>query len=243
MTSAKLSVLTFNLYFSKGQKDLKELLPKYMPDIVCLQEFNVDEQAVSQIEELGYELVDYSYSFFRSFKFFSIAIFFNPKTVKYQNDTSISLSRSFYELILFFLRFGKTERTALSSNFIDRISQKPFRICTFHLTAMQSTNKARIKQLDITLKYLKNGKNIPTVVAGDFNYIYRRKVLERMFSAEGYLEATNNILYTCVFQILKLFRIKSKPDYIWYRGLKKIKTTKLASKYSDHFPVLAKFEF
>lgn len=242
MPKSKLSVLTYNLYFSKGLKEFGQLLPKYKPDILCVQEFMVDEQSVEFVENLGYKLADYSYSFFRSFKFFSVATFYNPQTVKHQNNFAIGLSRGFYELVLFFLRIGRTERTALSANFLAKDSGKSFTICNVHLTAMQSTNKVRIKQLKITLDFLKNGKALPTIVTGDFNYMYKRKVLEKIFSKESYLEATNNILYSYEWLILKLVKLRTKPDYVWYKGFRKIKTSRLPRVYSDHFPILAKFE-
>lgn len=240
----KLSVLTFNLLFGKALGELIDLIKQNQPDIICVQEFPVNEATVKQLEEAGYELADYSPSFFRNFRFFSVATFYNPKTIKHQNGQTITLARGFYEILLFFLRFSPEARTSLNNNFMYRANQQQFRICNLHLTALQSTNTVRVRQLKTVLAFLhKPMQTKPTIVVGDFNYVYKRKVLEELFQQHGYSEATNNLFYTIESKILGLFKIKMKPDYIWYQHLTKISTIRLTKKQSDHYPILAKFSF
>ncbi|OGK64363.1 hypothetical protein A2313_01290 [Candidatus Roizmanbacteria bacterium RIFOXYB2_FULL_41_10] len=235
-------VLSYNLCFGKAFPDLFKLFAEHRPDIVCLQEFVVSEAFISQLEKAGYELADYSHTFFKHFRLYSVATFYNQKTIKHNNGTTISLSRGLYESILFILRIGRTVRTALNNNFILKKNQAAFRVCNVHLTAMQSTNPVRVKQLQIALGFLKdNGQSTPTIVMGDFNYVYKRKVLEKIFEKENYHEATNNLFYSLEWIILKFFKFHSKPDYIWYRNLKKIKTIRLNRGLSDHFPILTEF--
>lgn len=239
-----LSVLTYNLYFGKALKELIVLAQHKKPDIICVQEFPVNETTVKELEKAGYELADYSPSFFRSFRFYSVATFYNPQTIEHQNGQSITLARGFYELLLFFLRFSPEARTSLNNNFMFRLSNRKFRICNLHLTALQSTNKVRVRQLKTTLAFLQQEeKNKPTVVVGDFNYVYKRKVLEELFQSHGFKEATNNLFYTIESRILGLFKIKMKPDYVWYKYLNKKHTVRLDRQLSDHYPVLTQFEF
>jgi len=239
-----LSILTFNLYFGQALGELTSLAKKHRPDIICVQEFPVNEVMVKQLEDCGYELADYSTSFFKYFRFYSVATFYNPLTIKHQNGQAITLGRGFYEILLFFLRFSPQSRTSLNNHFITADGAHRFRICNIHLTALQSTNKVRVKQLQTTLDFLqKERPGEPTVVVGDFNYVYRRKILEQMFVQRGFKEATNNLFYTIESRIFRFFKIKMKPDYIWYQHLSHPQTVRLSRKMSDHFPVLTKFNF
>jgi len=241
--SPNLSVLTFNLYFGRALDELGELVKEKAPDIICVQEFSVNENTVAQLEKSGYELADYSYSFFKHFRLYSVATFYNPKKIEHENANSINLGRSFYELALFLFRLSKTPRSALTNHFsLKNNSSKHFQICNVHLTALQSTNKVRIKQLQKTLDFLnKPSVQVPTIIAGDFNYVYKRKVLETFFQKYNYKEATNSLLYTIKVRFLRFFQIKMKPDYIWYKGMQKEKVWRFDKKISDHFPVMAFF--
>jgi len=237
-----LTILTYNLYFGRAFGELLLLANKHKPDIICVREFPVSEEVIEQLEKNGYELADYSHSFFKHFRIYSVATFYNPKKIKYANTSTIDFARSFYELALFILRLSKTARSALTNNFVTRSQKKSFQVCNVHLTALQSTNKVRMKQLYKTFQLLNGNSKTPTIVTGDFNYVYKRKALETFFHKQGYKEATNNLLYTIETRLLWLFKIKMKPDYIWYKRLKKIQTKRFSRRFSDHFPVLAKFE-
>lgn len=241
MKKNKLSVLSYNLCFGKAFLELVEMTQKYQPDVVCVQEFDVKPESVELLEVLGYELADYSYSFFRNFRLYSVATFYRLETVKHNNGVSINLARGMYDFLLFILRVGGPQRTALNNSFQLRVNDSQFRVSNLHLSALQSTNAVRVKQLKGMLEYLKEKSDIPTVITGDFNYMYRRKPLEALFKSYQYEEATNNLFYSLEWIILWLIHLKTKCDYIWYRGLKKVKTTRLERKKSDHFPILAQF--
>lgn len=238
----RLLILSYNLLFGRAESEVCDLAKKIKPDIVCVQEFTMNEGIIKQFRENGYELADYSPSFFKHFRFYSVATFYNPKTLKYENGSSISLTRGFYELLLFFLRLSPTSRTALNNNFVMKKNKRSFRLCNMHLTAMQSTNSVRLKQLKTTLEFLsKKNNQLPTIVLGDFNYMYKRKILERIFQKEGYVEATNNLFFTISYALFWFFRLKMKPDYIWYKGFKHYQTKRLNHRSSDHYPIVAEF--
>jgi len=218
------------------------VIKKHNPDIVCVQEYSVNQDSVAKFEALGYELADYSYSFFKHFKIYSIATYFNPKRITHNNGTSINLARGIYELALAFFRLSRFSRTALNNDFQLKSSRQKFRVCNLHLSAMQSSNKVRGKQLRNLLDYLNSETAIPTVIIGDFNYVYGRKSLEKIFEDYGFREATNNLLFTIEWVILRVFRIRRKADYVWFRNIKSINTQKIERQHSDHFPVLSEFE-
>jgi len=240
--SNNLKLLSYNLLMSKAFAELKEVVVKERPDIVCVQEYCVSEEGISEMESLGYELADYSYSFFKFFKIFSVATFYNPKTVEYRDGAAIDLVRGLYEFILSIIRIGGAKRTALNNNFIFSANGQRFKVCTVHLSALQSTNRIRTQQLSLALNYLKEEPATPTVLIGDFNFMYHRKKLERLFKEFNYQEATSNLGYTMEWLIL-FFRLRTKPDYVWYRHLTKVSCERLPHRLSDHFPILAEFSF
>ncbi len=238
-----LSILTYNLCFGKALNGLVDLTKQYQPDIVCVQEFPVNETTVGQLEKAGYELADYTASFFKYFRLYSVATFYNPKIIIHQNGQVINVGRGLYEILLFLLRFSPYPRTLLTNNFTTRFGRQPFRVCNVHLSALQSTNKVRMRQLKTVLKFLEQQPLKPTIVAGDFNYVYKRKVLEALLQNQGFKEATNNLFFTIENRLLKLFKIRMKPDYIWYKYFSKRRTVRLDRQQSDHFPIFSEFEF
>ena len=75
-------------------------------------------------------------------------------------------------------------------------------------------------------------------------------------TAHGFLEATNAISFTTDGKLLyytliekflmKIFQFfigkENKLDYIFYKNCKPLSTIRINASYSDHFPLLAKFE-
>ena len=55
----RFSLLTYNLKLNKAAENTLELLKKYKPDIICLQEMQTDDKNLKSIENAGYLLADY----------------------------------------------------------------------------------------------------------------------------------------------------------------------------------------
>ncbi|MEK7177782.1 MAG: hypothetical protein AAB705_03075, partial [Patescibacteria group bacterium] len=100
----------------------------------------------------------------------------------------------------------------------------------------------------------------PLIIVGDFNYFpYKRMRLEKMMAKFGLKEATANIRQTIKFSgngkfekfnlfqrltlpFINMFVAKQiKTDYSFYRGLKLIKTERIESQTSDHYPIISTF--
>ena len=101
----------------------------------------------------------------------------------------------------------------------------------------------RSNQIQELLNNLDLSKNDKIIIAGDFNYPYRRKKFEELISHYDLKEATNNILFTSyAIGILSFFRLQLKADYVLYKNLEHIHTEKIETNYSDHFPIYSKFQ-
>lgn len=236
----KFSVLTYNLHFHKAFSDIQHLLTEHKPDMACFQETETDEKGFAELEQIGYKLADYSNSFIRGSKVFCVATFYKVDNVVLTDSECITLPRSFYEVLLFLLRGNHGPRSVLKSDFLIS-NKKNITLYNLHLTAL-ATNGDRVKQLIHTLEDLKlhNKKNV--IIAGDFNYPYGRKKFEELINKYHLSEATSNITFTFEQNILGLFSVKLKDDYILYKNLTVVETKKISETISDHYPVLTVFE-
>lgn len=252
------TILTYNTLLNDAQKGLHLLFKKYNPDIVCLQEIDTHEKNIDKIEKLGYSLADYSNGFIKFNKVFGVATFFNSTSIKCTETKSITLPIGLGEALAFLLGIFKTkkkDRTVLKTEFAMQNKKQKVVVYNIHLSA-HGTNGIRIKQLERTLNDIKKSSDSATILVGDFNYPFGRKKLEELMEFHGFSEATNTITYTTdgkllyyayiekyLMKFIQLFIGKeSKLDYIFYKNCKALSTIRLNVNYSDHFPLLAKFE-
>lgn len=256
------SLLTYNILYNFAFNELVDIIEKYSPDIICLQEVDTDEANLRKLEKNGYKLADYSNSFLKFAKAFGVATYYNSNTVNLIDTNSIFLPKSIYEMILTVVRVllgGNRARTLLETSFSLRDSAKRFKVYNTHLT-LYGANGARIKQIKEALEYINTQKKIPVIISGDFNYFpYARKRLERLMGKYRLSEATKSIPYTTLYSsdgkiekynlfqrfgarlIRKFFHGKLKLDYIFYKNLRLKKIQRIEVHLSDHFPILASF--
>jgi len=257
------SVLTYNTLFNQAVNKLGVIVNKLHPDIICLQEFEIDRKNLLKIEKLGYRLADYSNSFIKFGKIYGVATFYNPDKLIFKQSSELKLGSNlleiFFTLIQILIGYNKT-KTILKTDFIDKKAKKDFSVCNLHLYVVGS-NELRINHLNQALKSINLKKNKSLVVCGDFNYFpYRRKKLERAMKKHGLVEATKNIRQTVnvsgtgilekftrfqrfLVPFYNKFLVKRlKLDYIFYRGLKLVKTERLEDRHSDHYPIYSTFD-
>lgn len=251
------SLLTYNILLNDARSSIQKLGETYHPDIMCIQELNTGVQ-IDTIAGNGYRLAEYSNCFLRHGSIFGGAIYYNPKTLRYHSSKLIYLPLSYYEILRQLrqiLLFKKRNRAVIKASFTHKQSKKKITVYNIHLSA-QATNGVRIKQLKKTLKEIDHGDTSITVLAGDFNFPFGRKKLEKTMRFCGFSEATSNLLYTTDKRMtyytslekmgkkLLDFLFKKRPfklDYIFYRNCTHLKTKRINAPLSDHFPVFSTF--
>lgn len=235
----RFSVLSYNLNYSRALQKIDTIIREVNPDIIALQEINTSEETLQIIVKEGYQLTDYSNSFIKRDIIYGIATFYRQKKIFFKHARSIDLPSSLYEVIEFFIRGRRRQRTVLKTD-LTFGNNKNVSIYNVHFSPY-TMNTMRIKQLKQTLEALKDNTS-PTIILGDFNYLpYGRKTFEAVFSEQGLGEATKNITET--FKSTHRFLpIRFKLDYILYKNLKHVETRKLPYKFSDHSPILSTFE-
>ncbi|MDO9027725.1 MAG: endonuclease/exonuclease/phosphatase family protein, partial [Candidatus Roizmanbacteria bacterium] len=242
---------------------IDEIINKYHPDIVCLQEVLTEDKNIKKIEKLGYKLADFANSFIKFGKIFGVITFYNPKTLIFNDSFTLNLGINpieyFFYLLQVILGYNKP-KTILKTDFIHKSTRKKLSICNVHLYVIGS-NELRIKHINQALKSINLLKNHQLIICGDFNYFpYLRKRLERMMARYHLKEATKNIGQTIKFShdglsekfsfferffsrfINKVFADGLKIDYIFYRGLRLKKTERIEMRYSDHYPIISTFK-
>ena len=167
------------------------------------------------------------------------------------------------EYFLYILRIilGYSQaKTILETDFIHKSTKTKISICNVHLYVIGS-NDLRIKHINNVLKSINLSEKKQLVMVGDFNYFpYKRKGLEKMMTTYGLREATSNIRQTIKFTkdgkfekfnlfqrlslpfINKFFVKQIKTDYSFYRGLKLVRTERIETNSSDHYPIFSIFK-
>jgi len=250
------SLLTYNLLYNKAHQHVDKIVDKYKPDIFCLQEIQNSKKRLKILEENGYKLAEFSSSFKKFGKIYGVATYYNKDKFKLLNSEIILLPRGVYESFLLLLRTmrgGNNRRTVLKTTFSRKSTSKKVVVYNTHLTVI-GANGVRLKQIQKTLKDINIDPKNATIIAGDFNYFpYSRKKLEKLMTRRGLKEATNKIPYTfnrekIKNELLNKIGIKFFPsatnlklDYIFFKGLKNLKTEKINVRYSDHYPIKSQF--
>jgi len=257
----RFTFLTYNTCFNHGFLEIGEIIEKYHPDIICVQEVET-----KKVEEFGYTLADFANSFIKKGKIYGIATFYNSKRFVAVDSNFTFLPKVFTQIFssLFnFITRTKEKRTVLENVFLDLLTNKKIKVYNNHFPVF-TTNGERLRALKNLLDFYQVKKKNYVIITGDFNYFpYGRKRLEKLISYYDLKEATKNISYTIVYtfknkKVLKTYPLigqiftkifswfftdRLKIDYIFYKGLKLKKTTRINVDFSDHYPILSIFDY
>ena len=256
------SVLSYNTLFNSAVGELPEVLNKHSPDILCLQETLNEETNLKTIQKYGYKLADTANAFVRFGRIFGVATFYNKETISFRGASTIDLTTNMSEYFFYLIRviLGYNQpKAVLKTDFTHKLTKKTVSVCNLHLYVIGS-NESRVNHINQALHTINLEKNKSLVVCGDFNYFpYRRKKLEKTMKKHGLIEATKNIRQTMnmsgtgivekfsrfqrfMAPFFNKFLVKNiKTDYVFYRGLKLVKTERLEDRHSDHYPILSTF--
>ncbi len=174
MKNKNISIISYNLKWHRASKALNDLVDKYNPDILCLQECHADKLP-DRIGDLV--LADKTPN-----THLNIATYYRQGRFFYVDSSCHYLRRAFMEVLF----FHRTERL-LVSNIYDRITGKEITIGSFHATPHVTTNRVRRHQINTSHELLKeNNKGGPTIMVGDYNYLMFKRGLRMKIRRSGY---------------------------------------------------------
>ncbi len=261
------NVRLFDLYNWRSQSSkitkslIFDLFESESPDILCIQDFYNGPRGRADFADTICRLTGYKY---RSIELlnndnqgfpYGLAIFskyplFNSKKIEFPNSkvnfcqsSDMKIGNDTVRVInlhLESIKFGKEDYA-----FVNEVTNAPAaneKLKKGFLAIVGKMKSAYIKrapQIDVVTKFVKNSP-YPVILSGDFNdtpvsYSYRQIANEL---DDTFVDKGKGIGQTHS-QILPLLRI----DYIFHsEQLKTIEHRTIDKDYSDHFPVVARFE-
>jgi endonuclease/exonuclease/phosphatase family metal-dependent hydrolase len=230
-----LTLLCYNIYWGK---ELGKIIgwikkTKNKPDIVCFQEFPESKlkDFPKLVEELGYSFV-FAPAMTKRKRRFGELTAFKKNGLKLLDHKIVELGDSKLDNTIF--RY-KSHRSSLVTNFAQ--GKNKFTVVNLQL-AWFGLHKRRLNQLKKT--FGKVNKTLPSIVVGDYNYsilLGRKRSLVKFMHEAGYQMAGER---TITHRFLR--RIPQQIDYAFYKDLKILEFKVGSVRYSDHFPILVKFD-
>ncbi|KXK08576.1 MAG: hypothetical protein UZ21_OP11001000566 [Microgenomates bacterium OLB22] len=198
---SKIRVLTTNLFFNSDREHLSDLVAQEQPDIIALQEFCTTETELKKLEELeGYVVAGFSHNYIKKNIPYGICTLYRSIDIKVKKHVEGRLAIGLSEFFIMLFR-GRKSRSVMHTIF--ERGGKEFSFVNVHLSPYGS-NAIRKKQLSLILeKYCKGTRS--TIIAGDFNFPYRRLQLEELLTQYHFKEATEGIRHTFVKKVVRFY--------------------------------------
>lgn len=239
--SSTVSIITYNLWYSRAIGHARKLLKKHKPDFLAVQEIKTDEDLLKLVDE-DYEIAEYANSFMQFSTNFGNALYYNRKRYRCTDVCLTDLPRGVYEFLIVLFQGLHNSRTTIYGIFEDRETGEKIHVFNVHLSHI-GTAEHKLNQLKTSL----NGFTEPhmqkekIIIVGDFNFYSRKRELENFIETWNLQEATNKLGYTFKHFKFGMPVMTSKLDYVLYRNLKVIDTHRVEPTESDHFPIFSTF--
>ncbi|MFW5703985.1 MAG: endonuclease/exonuclease/phosphatase family protein [Patescibacteria group bacterium] len=239
---ALVSIVTYNLYYSRAFTHACSLLMQERPDILCLQEVETDQKVLKDLNRGEYRLASYTNAFMKYQKNFGNAIVYNSDRYECLDVVSCDLPKGIYDLLMVVLHGLNNLRTTIHATFREKESGRIIHVYNVHLSHIGSATH-RLNQLRKVLAEDLDNKsdNESVVVCGDFNFYSGRRHLQEFIDNHYLDEATKQLSYTFQHRKLGIPVMTSKLDYVLFRNLIHLDTNRLPSNVSDHFPIRSRF--
>lgn len=229
-----IELISYNIHFGKTLGKIVSWIKKAerKPDIVCFQEFPETklEEFKKTLEEISYSFV-FAPSFSKKKITYGELTAFNTKMLKLKRSKIIELGESKLERAIY---RHKSHKSSLITEFEQE--GKTFAVANVHLVIL-ALHGSRKKQLAATIDEIK--KSMPSLIVGDYNYskvFGRKRGLLKFMHDYGYTMAGERAITH------RIWKIPQQIDYAFYKGLKLREAKVGRVKYSDHYPILVKFE-
>lgn len=216
-----LEVISYNLRKNRALCELDALVAEHTPDVLCLQECDVD-QLPKRFGEL--ELVEATRG-----NRLGLSVFASRERFEIVSTDTFPLKKSLHDRIA-----APANERLVATRLHDLARDRELLVASFHGAPLTARNALRRKQIATSYDLLASlGPNLPTLMIGDYNYPFFQRHLDRRITARGYsLSASEEGTY----QRYKIFR--GHYDLATTSGFDVAALTSLPQGTSDHRPIL-----
>ena len=221
-TPEAFTLVSYNLWQARAQRELPELVEEYDPDLLCLQEVS----GVSLPARIG----DLHLASMTKSNHFRVALYARSERFEIVTAASFRLFRSFHDRIM-----GYTGERLAAARLHDRLAGRDLVVGSLHATPLTDPNSSRLRQISDAHHYLRElGHGLPVVMAGDYNYPVLRSTLRMHVAMQGFSVARSE---TGTYQSHTRSYMKGSFDLATTLGLNVNDIVTLPQQASDHKPI------
>ncbi|MDQ0644548.1 endonuclease/exonuclease/phosphatase family protein [Microbacterium murale] len=216
-----MKVISYNLRKHRAATELKELVTEHEPDILCLQECDV--QALPD-EISGLALADATQG-----NRLGLALYYRMNTFRLQEMRTFELKKSLHDRVL-----KPAHERVLGARLQDIDDGRELIVASFHAAPLTALNSLRRNQIRAALTELESmGRGMPVLMVGDYNYPVFKENLGQTVRDHGYtLTLSDERTYT-------RYRVfKGHYDFATSNGFTIDSIQTLPQRSSDHRPIL-----
>lgn len=225
--TSQLSILSYNLQMHGAYEEAFELAAQYDSDAICLQECLPGK--------LRQRMGDYRLACKTERGPMGLAIYYRPDRLRVVSTTTKRLRIALFEHI-----HEWYWQRILATKFYDIRSNQEIIIASFHATHLVATNRVRRRQIVEAINVLDSHASpsqLPTILAGDYNYPLFHRRLRKIIENQGYsLFVPPEITY-------KSGMFEGTFDFVSTRGVASARLSVLPQGKSDHMALHIQAEY
>ena len=217
-----LTILSYNLWHGKAQRELGPLVDAHDPDVLCVQEAS----SASLPQRLGALQLAVTTTRNR----LAVALYTKAARFEIESAHSYNLAVTRHDRLV-----GGTEQRLAAARVNDTVESRRVVLGSFHATPFTDSNAARRRSVDEAHAHLTElGPGMPALMAGDYNHPIQLFMLRLHLARQGVTLASTP---TGTFH-REGNLMRGKFDLASMTGLTVVSAAALPQGASDHKPVL-----
>ncbi|WP_105566316.1 endonuclease/exonuclease/phosphatase family protein [Microbacterium halophytorum] len=221
-----MKVLSYNLRKHAAAGELNRLVDRLEPNVVCLQEADVDDLP-SKVQ--GLKLAAQTDK-----NRLGLAVYYRENTFRLVDSVSMGLKKSLHDIVL-----KPAHERLLGVQLYDIDNGREVTMASFHAAPLTALNSLRRTQITAALQALEQlGPGTPTLMVGDYNYPMFKEALAGRVREHGYdLTLSDSRTYT------RYRFFKGHYDFVTSRLLSIEDVQTLPQGTSDHLPIFVQASY
>jgi endonuclease/exonuclease/phosphatase (EEP) superfamily protein YafD len=216
-----MKLISYNLHNNNAAGDLRSLVDRHDPDVLCVQEADTDLLPV-RIGDL--ELVQSTTDNRQG-----LAVYLRASRLDPRSTLLVPLEKSVHDRVM-----KPAQERMVTVRAHDAKHDREVMLSSFHAAPLTASNALRRQQISTAFAALQDlGSGLPSVLAGDFNYPLFQARLERHVGTFGYDVSRSD---TSTYRRYGVLR--GNYDFALSRGFAASAVESLPQQGSDHLPIL-----